>query len=252
MDNTCVTNKNWYTMAWALEMVVQKRLDLVRISFLIAGHTKSSPDLVFAKLAQTYNQSDVFCTEDLKQVIAPHAEVVIDGGEIVHDRRANLTKYSKLPGIRSLHDFVFAVSASTGKLVCKVRKLCHTGSYEDASIRVQAGQSESENVIPNATHNYSSLNKLRQLSDTKLSDLRQMSTSFIPRDRHLPFLPLGPIAPFGACAVDDDSTFWCMHVRDVATPTFYLTPTQSHYTMAAVARSCVHTAAAHLPLIALW
>ena len=188
MDNTCATNKNWYTMAWAMEMVRQKRLDFIRISFLIAGHTKFSPDLVFARIAQTYNRSDVFCTEDLKQVIAAHADVVVDEGEIVHDWRTNLTKYSKLPGIRSLHDFVFTVSASTNKLVCKVRKLCHTGSFDDASIRVQGGHSESENVIPNATQNYSSLNKPRQLSDTKLSHLRQMSTSFIPSDRHLPFL----------------------------------------------------------------
>ena len=94
-------------------MVGQKRLDFIRISFLIAGHTKFSPDLVFAKIAQTYNRSDVFCTEDLKQVIAAHAEVVVDEGEIVHDWWTNLTKYSKLPGICSLHDFVFTVSAST-------------------------------------------------------------------------------------------------------------------------------------------
>ena len=188
MDNTCATNKNWYTMAWALEMVRQKRLEFIRISFLIAGHTKFSPDLVFAKIAQTYNRSDVFCTEDLKQVIAAHAEVVVDEGEIVHDWRTNLTKYSKLPGIRSLHDFVFTVSASTNELVCKVRKLCYTGSFDNALIRVQAGRSESENVIPNVTQNYSRLNKLRQLSDTKLSHLRQMSSSFIPSDRHLPFL----------------------------------------------------------------
>ena len=112
MDNTCTTNKIWYTMGWALEMVGQKRLDFIRISFLIAGHTKFSPDLVFAKIAQTYNRSDVFCTEDLKQVIAAHAEVV-NKSEIVHDWRTNLTKYSKLPGIHSLHDFVFTVSAST-------------------------------------------------------------------------------------------------------------------------------------------
>ena len=155
---------------------------------ILAGHTKFSPDLVFAKIAQTYNRSDVFCTEDLKQVIAAHAEVVVDEGEIVHDWRTNLTKYSKLPGIRSLHDFVFTVSASTNELVCKVRKLCYTGSFDNALIRVQAGRSESENVIPNVTQNYSRLNKLRQLSDTKLSHLRQMSSSFIPSDRHLPFL----------------------------------------------------------------
>ena len=94
-------------------MVRQKRLDFIRISFLIAGHTKFSPDLVFAKLAQTYNRSDVLCTEYLKQVITAYADVVVDEGEIVHDWWKNLTKYSKLLGICSFHDFVFNVSAST-------------------------------------------------------------------------------------------------------------------------------------------
>lgn len=37
MDNTCSTNKNWYSMAWAFEMVQQchGRLEFIRISFLM-------------------------------------------------------------------------------------------------------------------------------------------------------------------------------------------------------------------------
>lgn len=155
MDNTCATNKNWYTMAWTLETISQQKLEF-RISFLIAGHTKFSPDLIFSKITQSYNCSNVFCTEDMKQVIAPHANVTV---EIVHDWRTNQLKYSKLPGICNLHDFVFVRSASTNKLVCKVRKLCHGGQF-----------------------------KLRELSDTKLSHLHQMSMSFIPVDHRLPFL----------------------------------------------------------------
>ena len=108
MDNTCCNNKNWYTIAWALEMVQQQKLDFVRISFLIAGHTKFSPDLLFSKIAKSYNRSDVFNTQDLRNIISPHASVYVDDGEIVSDWRANLCKYSKLPGIRRLHDFVIA------------------------------------------------------------------------------------------------------------------------------------------------
>ena len=67
-----------------------RKLDFLRVSFLIAGHTKFSPDLVFAKIAKTYNRSDVFNTE-LKSVIVPHADVVVDRGEIVCDWRMNLT-----------------------------------------------------------------------------------------------------------------------------------------------------------------
>ena len=95
LDNTCATNKNWYMMAWVLEMLQHGKLDFLRLSFLIAGHTKFSPDLVFAKIAKSYNRSDVFNTEELKGVIALHADVVVDQGEIVCDWRTNLTKYYK-------------------------------------------------------------------------------------------------------------------------------------------------------------
>lgn len=62
LDNTCSTNKHWYAMAWAMEMVQQGKLDFLRVSFLIAGHTKFSPDMTFAKIAKSYNRSDVFNT----------------------------------------------------------------------------------------------------------------------------------------------------------------------------------------------
>ena len=187
LDNTSAINKNWYMMAWALEMLQHGKLDFLRLSFLIAGHTKFSLDLVFAKIAKSYNRSDVFNTEELKGVIALHADVVVDQGEIVCDWRTNLTKYSKLPGNRSLHDFVFAKNV-TGGIVCKIRRLCYTGSFENAPIHVLAGHDVSDNVIPDATENYVCKNKLRQLSDTKTAHLRQISRSFIPNGRHFPFL----------------------------------------------------------------
>ena len=90
-------------MAWACEMIQH---GFFRVSFLIAGHTKFSPALLFSKIAQSYNRSDVFTTLELKEVISQYAEVVVDNGEIVCDWRSPMTKYSKLPGICSLHDFI--------------------------------------------------------------------------------------------------------------------------------------------------
>ena len=158
------------------------------MSFLIAGHTKFSPDLVFAKITKTYNRSDVFNTEELKGVIALHADVVVDQGEIVSDWRAKLTKYSKLPGIRSLRDFVIVRNSVTGNVVCKTRRQCYKGSFRNATIHILAGHRVDENVIPDVTKNYLSKDKLRPLSKMKLSHLRQMSTSFIPHDRRSTFL----------------------------------------------------------------
>ena len=108
------TNKNCFTMSWAFEMVQQNVLDLVRVSFMIAGHRKFSPDLLFSKIAQSFNRSDVFTTTDLKELAGRFADVVVDDGEIVVDWRTPLSaKYTKYPGIRSQHDFVFTRNVTT-------------------------------------------------------------------------------------------------------------------------------------------
>ena len=43
-DNAGSTNKNFYLTSWSMEIVQQKVLDFINISFLIAGHTKFTVD----------------------------------------------------------------------------------------------------------------------------------------------------------------------------------------------------------------
>jgi len=74
---------------------------------------KFSPDLLFSKIAQNYNWSDVFNTVELSGVISQFVDVIIDDGDIVCDWRKPMNKYSKLPEIRSLHDFVFTKNSVT-------------------------------------------------------------------------------------------------------------------------------------------
>ena len=62
MDNTSSTNKNCLMMSWACEMVQQRKIEFFHMSFLIAGHTKFAPDLLFSHIAQPFNCSDVFTT----------------------------------------------------------------------------------------------------------------------------------------------------------------------------------------------
>ena len=69
-------------LGWANEMVQQGWFCFNRISFLIAGHTKSAPDL-FSRIAQSYNRSDVFNTTDLGQIAEQYANVVTEDGERV-------------------------------------------------------------------------------------------------------------------------------------------------------------------------
>ncbi len=148
LDNTRSTNKNFYMMGWAYEMVQQKKVDFLRISFLIAGHTKFTPDLLFSKVVQTYNRNDVFNTEELKEVISPYAEVIIDEGEIVHDWRSPLSeKFSKLPGIRSLHDFIYVRHPITSSVVARTRELCSSGLFQQSTGHVLTGRDPSDVAI---------------------------------------------------------------------------------------------------------
>ena len=72
--------------------------------FLSLGTWKFAPDLLFSRVAQTFNRSDVFNTAELGQVAGQYANVTIDDGAKVQPWRASLVKYSTLPGIRDLHD----------------------------------------------------------------------------------------------------------------------------------------------------
>ena len=189
LDNMCSTNKNFYLMAWAMELVQQGKVDFVRISFLLAGHTKFSPGLLFSKIAKSYNSQDVFTTSELQdEVIGPYADVTVDDGSLVLAwRDAVSRKYSKFLGIRSLHDFLFAKNAATGMVTAKTRTLCYVGSFQDATMHILRGR-DAENIIPDESQSYSSLNKTRTLSTTKMEHLRQMYRDFIPVERHLPLI----------------------------------------------------------------
>ena len=162
LDNASSTNKNFYTMAWAFEMVRQDILGFVRVSFLIAGHTKFSPDLLFSKIAQTYNRSDVFTTVELGDIISPYSSLTIADGTKVHDWRGVLTKYSKLPGIRRLHDFVFIKNSVTNKVIAKVRDDCYEGAFQNTTLHVMRGRAIEEDSIPDQdSQSYAALGKVR-------------------------------------------------------------------------------------------
>lgn len=192
LDNTSSTNKNYYMMSWAYEMLQQKKIDFLHLSFLIAGHTKFAPDHLFSQIAQSYNRSDVFTTEELKEIISPYAEVVIDEGNLVCNWRDSVAKkYSKVEGIRTLHDFIYVTNPVTSVVLAKVRKLCYAGDFEQSPIHVLRGRDAKESVIPDLEmKNYCILGLTRPLTETKLKHLKQMYKDFIPNDRHPSFLNL--------------------------------------------------------------
>lgn len=84
--------------------------------------------------------------------------------------------------------FIYTINSVTNSVVAKVRPLCYTGSFTNATIHVKAGRSLAENVIPDDTQNYSTLSKTRELTTSKMGHLKQMYRKFIPPDCCLPFV----------------------------------------------------------------
>lgn len=91
-------------------------------------------------------------------------------------------KYSKLPGIRSLHDFVVIRNISTNDLIVPVRELCYTGTFNSNKVKVLAGACLEGDAIPK-TESYRATKQTHQLSTTKLGDLKQMYNKFIQREK---------------------------------------------------------------------
>ena len=120
---------------------------------------------------QSYNTSDAFTTAGLKETISQYADVIVDYGEIVFDWRSSMTKYSKLPVIRNLHDFIFTKNPTMDKVIAKVRR---TAVLEH--LRMHPFMLSVVEML------------LKMLSDSKLKNLDQMFKNFIPNNRWLPFL----------------------------------------------------------------
>ena len=187
LDNACSTNKNFYMTAFCQELVQQNIFTFFRLSFMIAGHTKFNVDRLFSKISISYNRSDIFNSDDLAAVVCLHAHVVTDAeGEIVKHWREQLgQKFTKLPGIRSLHDFVTVRHLISGEVIMRVRQLCYTGSFEPTKMKLVAGVSADVDAIPSS--NYKS-NGSHQLSAKKLDDMKQMYTKFVPCNKWPEFL----------------------------------------------------------------
>ena len=188
LDNAGSTNKNQFLMSSCLELVQHRVLQYLRISFMIPGHTKFAPDLLFSRIAKSYYKSDVFNKDDLQLIAQQFSHVVIDHGGIVRMWREKVgEKYSSLPGIRELHDFV-TIAMPPNKIVMKVREKCYSGALRDTPTKVKKDYNATDSCIPKVTDSYSARGNLRSLSENKMGHLKQMYANFIPQEKWPDFI----------------------------------------------------------------
>ena len=123
----------------------------------------------------------------MQALFASYATTSIeDGTNILTWLQTLGDKYSDLPGVRNLHDFLF-VKAQDGKVVLKVYEFCFGGVWNVSPLH-QKNTTMSE--IPTDTYKDRCWH---QISDDKMAHMVTMYNGFIPPDRRPEFLPPIPV-----------------------------------------------------------
>ena len=123
----------------------------------------------------------------MQALFASYATTSIeDGTNILTWLQTLGDKYSDLPGVRNLHDFLF-VKAQDSKVVLKVCEFCFGGVWNVSPLH-QKNTTMSE--IPVDTYKDKCWH---QISDDKMAHIVTMYNGFIPPDRCPEFLPPIPV-----------------------------------------------------------
>ena len=115
--------------------------------------------------------------------MSQHAGVTFDHGRIVRCWRECVTvKYSNLPGIRSLHDFL-AVKNPGQPAIMKVRDLVYAGPLVDTPMKLTREFSPTTSVIPTVNDIFAAKGLVKELTGVKYDHIKQIYTNFIQRDQ---------------------------------------------------------------------
>ena len=163
-------------MGCANEMVQQGKFDFICVSFLIAGHTKFVPDILFSKVAHTFSRSDTFTTTELAEIAMKYAYVVIDEGDRVFQVETITSQVFSTPW--DTQPARFSICASS-RIRCEV-KVCYSGSIHKCQFHVKKGYmyTLAESAIPMTSMRYRNTGQVHLINFTVLQPCMYMySTS---------------------------------------------------------------------------
>lgn len=63
------TIKSRYLIGWAYHLVQSNVFEKVDVNFMVPGHTKFKPDIIFSTISRAYHSQDIFDINDLVQAI---------------------------------------------------------------------------------------------------------------------------------------------------------------------------------------
>ena len=134
--------------------------------------------------------SDVFNTQELLDFMCQSEKisgVIVTGDSIRNWREKISQKYSKLPGIRNLHDFLIVKNPSSMNAMMLVQDFCYEKAAKPA-MPLNSDIPPSYNCCPTPDENYCELCKTRSLRPAKLAHLQQMFSKYIEPEKCFDFL----------------------------------------------------------------
>lgn len=192
MDNG-PTNRNQYMIQYATELVQSDKYDTVEICYLVAGHAKFDPDRLFALIANAFNVSDVFSTEQLLKLIrnidSIGSCIHITNSDIVTWKELLGNKYNSIEKIKNYRNFIIKRNES-GKVKVLKRECCYEGNYTLNKRLLKKSVNADLDLIKNF-HEFTYKKKgiITELSEEKVRDLCKMYDSCIDPDLRPDWLP---------------------------------------------------------------
>ena len=156
---------------------------------MVPGHTKFSPDELFARLSHSYYRQDVFRLEDLRAIASRYGEATtLDGTSIMLWKDELSKAYGAIPDIKKQRDFLVKQAASDETSPSLfVRERNYQGEHKKVvSVNDEAAAAE---VRPQL-QSYVSQDKSPGIQADKLEHLVDMYDRFIPEEMRLEILPL--------------------------------------------------------------
>ena len=114
--------------------------------------------------------------------------IIVDGDSIMNWRDKVSQKYSKLPGIRELHDFLLVKNPTANNAMMLVREFRQGGAAKPTTLSLNSEVSPDFNSSPGPSETYHQLGKTRVLQYTKLAHIQQMCSGYIAPEIWFEFL----------------------------------------------------------------
>jgi len=115
-DNCPGQNKNRTTIQFLTYLIICNYYETIELSFMIAGHTKFSPDRNFGMIKKLYHKSTVYRKDDFVEVVNKSSPKGLNKVQCYEEGKGFqyldfkvLERYfEKLPNIKKYHHFLFS------------------------------------------------------------------------------------------------------------------------------------------------